>query len=146
MNGILPENLTCRNLHWRLIGAAGIDSPLGSLEIASDGLFAVVLPKANGEVYIRCGVKNGLSHIALHTAYPIRIEGFGQRFLDPYGFISGGLYSHSNVTLTNGNERGVATRHQRVNTVPALRARTQLSTATAALPSGVRAGLNVDSI
>jgi beta-galactosidase len=33
----------------------------------------------------------------------------GTPFLDPYAFVAGGLYNASNVELTNGNERGVAT-------------------------------------
>lgn len=32
-----------------------------------------------------------------------------KRCLNPYGFISGGLYTDSNTELNNGNERGVAT-------------------------------------
>ncbi|MCL1994589.1 MAG: glycoside hydrolase family 2, partial [Defluviitaleaceae bacterium] len=35
--------------------------------------------------------------------------GLGKAYLDPYGFVAGGLYNKSNMPLTNGNERGVAT-------------------------------------
>jgi beta-galactosidase len=37
------------------------------------------------------------------------ISGVGQSFLNPYAFLSAGLCNASNVELTNGNERGVAT-------------------------------------
>ncbi len=37
------------------------------------------------------------------------ISGVGESFLDPYAFLSAGLYNAANVPLTNGNERGVAT-------------------------------------
>jgi len=40
---------------------------------------------------------------------PMEFAGYGKPFLDPYSFISGGLYSLSNLPMTNGNERGVAT-------------------------------------
>jgi len=40
---------------------------------------------------------------------PLTIEGYGKPFLDPYSFVSGGLYNRSNAPMTNGNERGVAT-------------------------------------
>ncbi|MDR2570439.1 MAG: DUF4982 domain-containing protein [Oscillospiraceae bacterium] len=106
---IFPDNATYKDLHWRLTTVGGINSHLGSLEVASDSLSAKVLPKADGEIYVRCGVMNGREHIALYTHIPLVITGLGECFLDAYSFISGGLYSFSNVTLTNGNERGVAT-------------------------------------
>ncbi|MDR0273123.1 MAG: DUF4982 domain-containing protein, partial [Clostridiales bacterium] len=94
-------------LHWRLSDAAGIDSPLGRLEI--NGEVATLHPKGDGEVYVRCAVKNGREHISLISVLPITIEGYGIPFLDPYSFISGGLYNVGNDTVTNGNERGIAT-------------------------------------
>ena len=39
----------------------------------------------------------------------LTITGMGKSYLDPYAFVSGGLCNCSNVELTNGNERGVAT-------------------------------------
>jgi beta-galactosidase len=107
---VLPQNTTYGDLYWRLTDAGGIDSPLGSLKVADDGRSATVIPRGDGEVYVRCAAKNGREHVTLISQLALSITGMGKPFLDPYGFISGGLYNYSNVELTNGNERGVATR------------------------------------
>ena len=104
-----PPDATYQDLHWRLTNVAGIDSPLGTLSVTADGRSASLLPQGDGDVYVRCSPKNGGEHFAFISQLPITITGLGQRFLNPYDFVSGGLYNASNVPLTNGNERGVAT-------------------------------------
>ncbi|MCL1987816.1 MAG: DUF4982 domain-containing protein, partial [Firmicutes bacterium] len=86
-----PQNI--RQLQWRLTDANGIDSPLGTLEVAADGLSAKILPKGDGEAYVRCGVTNGNSHLSIISVFPINITGFGKPFLNPYDFVAGGLYN-----------------------------------------------------
>ncbi|MBN2565262.1 MAG: DUF4982 domain-containing protein, partial [Candidatus Eisenbacteria bacterium] len=104
-----PKNAPYDDLHWRLTDSGGIDSPLGTLEVSGDGRSATVKPKGDGEVYVRCAAKNGRSHVTLISQCALRIAGIGKGFLDPYAFLSGGLYNCSNRELANGNERGVAT-------------------------------------
>jgi len=104
---IHPHNATYSGLEWRLANDAGIDSPLGRLTV--NGNLATLNPKGDGEVFVRCATKNGRSHPSLISLLPIEITGLGSPFLDPYSFISGGLYTHSNIPMTNGNERGIAT-------------------------------------
>ena len=106
---VFPANATHRRLVWRLTDAAGIDSPLGSLILDENGESATVLPKGDGELYVRCSPTNGRSYPAFISQLPLTLAGFGNPFLNPYEFLSGGLYSASNTMLTNGNERGVAT-------------------------------------
>jgi len=106
---IFPANATYSDLQWRLTDVGGIDSHLGEIKISPDSLSAKVIPTADGDVYIRCGAGNGREYVAFYTHIIKTITGFGHSFLNPYEFISGGLYSNSNVVLTNGNERGVAT-------------------------------------
>lgn len=106
---ILPINATYSDLEWRLTDASGIDSPLGKLAISPDGMQAQLIKKGDGDVYVRCTAKNGKEHISLISQLELSITGMGKTFLDPYTFIAGGLYTKSNVVLTNGNERGVAT-------------------------------------
>jgi len=106
---IFPENATYRDIQWRLTDVGGIDSSLGKLEVSPDLLSAKVTPIADGDIYIRCGARNGREHLSFYTHIVKNISGFGIGYLNPYEFISGGLYSSSNIPLTNGNERGVAT-------------------------------------
>ena len=106
---IHPQNATYKDISWRLADEAGIDSYLGRLEVHENRQEATLQPKGDGEVYIRASTKNGKDHVNLISLLPITITGYGKPFLDPYSFISGGLYNRSNVPMTNGNERGVAT-------------------------------------
>lgn len=106
---IYPENATYSDLYWRLTDGGGIDSPLGSLSISENGRSATVIPKGDGDVFVRCGAKNGLEHLSIISQQAISITGMGKAFIDPYKFVSAGLYNSSNVELTSGNERGVAT-------------------------------------
>jgi beta-galactosidase len=102
-----PINATCLDLYWRLTDAAGIDSPLGELSVSADGRSAVIKPKGDGEVWVRCAAKNGKEHVSLISQRSLEITGFGKPFLDPYTFVAGGLANRSNVELGNGNERGI---------------------------------------
>lgn len=109
-----PANVTYRDLHWRLTDSAGIDSSLGRLTIS--GETATLQPKGDGEVYVRCATKNGKEHISLISVLPIEITDYGKPFLDPYSFMSGGLYNLGNNTVNNGNERGIATARDQEST------------------------------
>ena len=106
---VFPANASYSDLYWRLTDSGGIDSYLGTLDVSPDGKSAVVTPKGDGEAYIRCAAKNGKEHISLISLLPFKFEGYGKPFIDPYQFVSGGLYNQSNLPMTNGNERGVAT-------------------------------------
>jgi beta-galactosidase len=104
-----PENATYNDLVWRLTDVSGINSPLGILDAADDGQSASITPTGDGEVFIRCGVKNGADNISLYSQISLTLEGYGKPMFDPYTFITGGLYNLSNAELGSGNERGVAT-------------------------------------
>ncbi len=106
---VLPDNATYYDYVWRLTDAGGIDSPLGSLTPAKDGLSALINPKGDGEVWVRFAVHNGREHAALISQLPFNLSGYGNPYIDPYTFVCGGLYTKSNRELTNGNERGIAT-------------------------------------
>lgn len=106
---LYPHNTTYQDLEWRLTDVSGIDSPLADLQVMEDGLSAKLIEKGDGDVYIRCSPKNGGCHVAFISQIKYTIQGKGHLYLNPYNFVSGGLYSRSNVTLTNGNERGIAT-------------------------------------
>lgn len=105
----LPEDAPMQPLHWRLTNAAGVDSKLASFEVVEEGRAIILHPQGDGTLYVRCGVNNGKEHLDLYSAITYELEGFGQATLNPYEEVSAGLFSFSNVALTNGNERGVAT-------------------------------------
>ncbi|MCL2718838.1 MAG: DUF4982 domain-containing protein [Lachnospiraceae bacterium] len=104
---VYPGNATYNDLIWRLTDAAGIDSPLAELDLSADGRNALIRPKGDGELWIRCSTTNGGEHISLISQLSLPITGFGKPFIDPYNFVAGGLAALSNVKLGNGNERGI---------------------------------------
>lgn len=102
-----PEGAQKQPLFWRFTDVKGIDTDIGHMEESAGQV--KIIPHANGLAYVRCGVKNGKEHIDLYGQIEMTFSGLKEMRLDPYQAISGGLYSRSNVVLTNGNERGVAT-------------------------------------
>ncbi len=104
---ILPENASYQDLTWRLTNQAGIDTNLAKLVF--NGNTAVIQALGDGEVWLRAMTHNGKDGYSIISQQRFRIAGVGAAALNPYGFISGGLYNASNLPMTNGNERGVAT-------------------------------------
>ena len=102
-----PENATYGELEWRVTDKAGIDSGIAGLSASGDT--AMVTAIGDGDIYVRCSARNGGDRTNLYSQLDFGITGLGRAHLNPYGFVSGGLYNRSNVELTNGNERGVAT-------------------------------------
>ncbi|MFY1067210.1 glycoside hydrolase family 2 TIM barrel-domain containing protein [Enterococcus sp. AD013-P3] len=103
----LPKAAQKPQLFWRLTDEKGIDSDIGEVIEQEDGL--IVKPQANGTAIVRCGVKNGKKHLDFYETLPLAFSGLKDSKLNPYKPISGGRYTRSNVQLTNGNERGIAT-------------------------------------
>lgn len=104
---LLPENASYGEVEWAVTNAAGIPSPAAVLE--ADGRQARLTAIGDGEIWVRCMSRNGRENPCLISQLCFTAQGFGEMYLDPYGFISGGLYTYSNRPLNNGNERGAAT-------------------------------------
>ncbi len=104
---IYPENATYKDLEWRVTNDAGIDSNIAS--VMAEGNHAIITAFGDGNLRLRCTTKNGSHKVKLISQLEFEITGLGKANLDPYEFISGGLYNASNCELTNGNDRGVAT-------------------------------------
>ena len=106
---IYPANASYEALEWRVTDAAGIDSNIVNLRILDENSRKVeITALGDGEFYLRCMTRNGSDKVKLISQLNFSITGLGAAHLNPYEFISGGLYNASNIELTNGNERGVA--------------------------------------
>ena len=101
-----PENAMPQALSFRITNAKGIDSPCAAYAVAGD--VVTVTGLGDGTVYLRACASNGYDHPRIISQQDIRIEGLGQPSLDPYAFVSAGLYTLSYGDLTSGNEQGVA--------------------------------------
>ncbi|MBQ2929565.1 MAG: DUF4982 domain-containing protein [Clostridia bacterium] len=101
-----PVNAMPQEIHYRITNAKGIESPCAAYAVEGD--VVTVTGLGDGIVYLRASCCNGYDHARVISQQDILIEGLGQPNLDPYGFISGGLYTISYGELTSGNEQGVA--------------------------------------
>jgi len=102
-----PANATYRDLQWRVTNAAGIDATTAEIEVLGDDQVKVTA-LGDGTFYLRCMTNNGAAKPRLISQLDFTATGLGEAYLDPYAFISGGLYTNSNIELTNANDRGVA--------------------------------------
>ncbi|MCC8104016.1 MAG: DUF4982 domain-containing protein [Clostridiales bacterium] len=59
--------------------------------------------------HTRGDTKNDKEEVRMISQLEFTAAGLGTAFLDPYGFITGGLYDYSRGEPGNGNEHGVAT-------------------------------------
>ncbi len=101
-----PANAMKQDIAFRITNAKGIESPCASYTVEGDIITVTAL--GDDTVYLRASCNNGYDHARIISQQDIVIEGMGQPNLDPYGFISGGLYTMSYGELTSGNEQGVA--------------------------------------
>ncbi len=104
---LLPANASDRELIWSVVDDKGIQIPIA--EVEADGRNAHVVAKGDGAFRLRCMSLCGTNKPRILSQLEFQVRGLGPAFLDPYGFITGGLYDYSRGDVGNGNERGVAT-------------------------------------
>ena len=127
---IYPENATYDELLWRVTNNGGVDSNIAKLTDMESGVSSASKPEGlvfgkkvlltalgDGEVRVRCNAKNGEDKIRLISDMDFVIEEIGTAFFNPYELVSGSLFSRYEGTVTNGNERGVATARDGKTTV-----------------------------
>ncbi len=107
---VLPLDATDKEVSFKAVNAAGIELDFVTLE-AVDGLPNAVKVKAfgDGEFRIRAVSKSGTLKPKILSQLEFLAEGFGQAYLNPYGFVSAGLNAAIYGEITNGNEQGIAT-------------------------------------
>ena len=101
-----PADADRQEITFRITNAKGIESPCAEYEVAGN----IVTVKALGDdtVYLRAMCNNGYDHPRVISQQDIAITGLGQPYLDPYSFVTGGLFSISYGDIGNGNEQGVS--------------------------------------
>jgi beta-galactosidase len=104
---ILPVNAAYQDVEWRAADDAGIDSNLALVKAV--GKEAVITALSDGCFRLRCMSRNGSDKTRLISQMEFEITGLGCAYLNPYQFISCGLYNAGKGEIGNGNERGIAT-------------------------------------
>lgn len=108
-------------LVWKAVNESGIEIGFAEVkemsakeklkEQASSGIgscMAVVTAYGDGEFYVRCMAKEK-GRITVISQLEFKAEGLGRAFLNPYEWISAGLYTDTLGEIGNGNEKGIAT-------------------------------------
>ncbi|MBR3765428.1 MAG: DUF4982 domain-containing protein [Clostridia bacterium] len=101
-----PADADCQTVSFRITNAKGIESPCAAYSV--DGDVVTVTGLGDDTVYLRAMVSNGYDHPRIISQQDITITGMGQPNLDPYSFVTGGLFSISYGDVGNGNEQGVS--------------------------------------
>lgn len=108
---LYPADTTDRELVWKAVNAAGIDvsyARVQPLETADGQAKARITALGDGSFYVRCMAKRG-KRVVVISQLECRAEGLGQAFLNPYEFVSAGLFTRAIGEIANGNEKGIAT-------------------------------------
>lgn len=108
---LYPKDTTDRSLVWKAVNAGGIEVNYAEISGYTDEQgrnLARVKALGDGEFNVRCMVKHG-DRAALISQLEYRAEGLGAASLNPYEFVSAGLYTGAIGEITSGNEKGIAT-------------------------------------
>ena len=100
-----PVNAARQDISFRITNAKGIESPCAAYTVEGDVITVTGL--GDGEVWLRASCNNGYAHPRVISQQDIHVEGMGQPNLDPYGFVSAGLYDVHEGEITSGNEQGI---------------------------------------
>jgi beta-galactosidase len=109
---ISPSNATDQELAFCVVDDAGIESNIATIErnrIYRVGNSVKVTAVSDGNFHLRCVSKSGGDHVEIISQLDFKVSGLGEAYRNPYKFIYGALYNYSRGTVTNGNEKGVAT-------------------------------------
>ena len=102
---VLPENAQPPQIQWETANASGIEAP--GVRLSADKDSVTVSAYGDGTYYLRAlCMENGICTLISQTEFSA--EGFGNPALDPYGYISAGLYDLHEGKIGAGNEKGVA--------------------------------------
>lgn len=104
---LCPQNATDQEVFWSVVDDAGIPVSLASIE--PEGMSVRVKAKSDGQFRLRCMSRCGTKKVRIISQLEFAVSGLGKAYLDPYGFVSAGLYDYSKGAVGNGNEHGVAT-------------------------------------
>ena len=103
---VYPVNAMAQPIAFRITNIKGIESPCATW--AAEGDIVTVTALGDGEIFLRASCCNGYAHPRVISQQDITIEGLGQPNLDPYGFVSAGLYDVHAGEISSGNEQGIA--------------------------------------
>lgn len=109
---VYPAMATDKELIWKVVNGQGIDITFAQVEELSheNGVhLAKVTAMGDGEFLVRCMSKGGTDKVRIISQVAFTAQDLGQASMNPYSFISAGLYTDTMGSIGNGNEKGIAT-------------------------------------
>lgn len=104
---IEPPQADDKELFFKAVNDAGV--PVSLVELKQEADRVTMKAKGDGAFRLAAMSKSGTEKIRVMSQLEFTIEGIGQAYKDPYGFISGSLYDGFQGEIGNGNEKGIAT-------------------------------------
>ena len=86
----LPADATGVAVEWQITNEAGIETPFA--EADADGDTVRITAAGDGHFYLRALSGNAPDHPEVISQIEFRAEGIGSPAIDPYTFVSAGLY------------------------------------------------------
>ena len=102
---MLPENATDYSVVWQVTNAAGIVSP--NVRIIEEKNIVKVRAYGDGSFYLRALCIEDQNCVFI-SQIEFSASGMGSSALDPYSYISAGLYDLHEGNIGTGNEKGIA--------------------------------------
>jgi beta-galactosidase len=102
---VLPENADCFRIEWQVTNAAGIVSPY--VQLTENGGTVTVRAQGDGEYYLRALCMEG-EYCTFISQTGFTASGLGSPAIDPYSYVSAGLYDLHEGDIGTGNEKGIA--------------------------------------
>jgi len=102
----LPENAAGEPVRWQVTNDLGIETPFASAQ--ADGDRVTVTAVGDGQYCLRALGGNAQNHPEIISQIEFTAEGLGNPALDPYLFVSAGLYDLHDGDIGTGNEKGIA--------------------------------------
>lgn len=103
---VYPANASYADqIEYRVTTVLGIESNLARILSAEDGVVTLEC-LGDGEFYLRALCKNGTDRYHILCAMPLKGEGLGSAFFNPYEFVKGGLFTISAGNIHNGIDKG----------------------------------------
>lgn len=104
---IFPENATYEEIEWKAMTVNGIISNIAKVSVKEGE--AVVTAMGDGEFRLCCTAKNGGKNPRVISELEFQITGLGEALINPYQFVSAGLYNYGNREFHSGLLGGVST-------------------------------------
>ena len=104
---ILPECACREKITWQITNSSGIDSPYASFT-QTGGDEICVRAAGDGAFYLRALTGEKEDHPDFISQIEFFAKGIGSPALDPYSFVSAGLFDIHSGNIGTGNEKGIA--------------------------------------